>query len=89
MTPELVVHVIREALIACIWLCSPILLIAFFVGVVINIVQVATSMQDPSFSALPRLAAFAAGLLFLLPWMLRSLAAYTQRLFSDFAPYAR
>lgn len=89
MNPELVVQVVRDSLIACIWLCAPILLIAFFVGIAINIVQVATSMQDPSFSALPRLAAFAAGLLFLLPWMLRYLSTYTLRLFSDLTPYAR
>jgi flagellar biosynthesis protein FliQ len=89
MNPELVVHVVRESLLTCIWVSAPLLLLGFFIGIAVNIVQVATSMQDSSFSALPRLAAFAAGVLILLPWMLRSLSTFTIRLFSDLTPYAR
>ena len=89
MNPELIVHVVRESLLACIWVTAPILILGFIVGIAVNIVQVATSMQDSSFSALPRLAAFAVGILILLPWMLRSLSTFTLRLFSDLTPYAR
>jgi flagellar biosynthetic protein FliQ len=89
MTPELAVQVVRDALITCLFLAAPILILAFLVGIGINIVQVATSMQDSAFSALPRLAAFAAGMLLLMPWMLHQLSTYTIRLFGDLTPYAR
>ena len=89
MNPELIVQVVRESLLSCIAVSAPLLLLGFFIGIAVNIVQVATSMQDSSFSAVPRLAAFAAGILILLPWMLRTLATYTIRLLSDLTPYAR
>ena len=63
------------------WLAAPLLAIGFIAGIVISLVQIATSMQDNAFSTIPRLAAFLAGLLFLLPWMLQRTMAYTIALF--------
>ena len=42
-----------------------------------NMIQIATSMQDSAFSTAPRLAAFLIGFVLLLPWMLSRLMAYT------------
>jgi flagellar biosynthetic protein FliQ len=89
MTPEIVVQVIRQALMATFWLAAPLLAIGFIAGLVISLVQIATSMQDNAFSTIPRLLAFLAGLLFLLPWMLRQMMGYTIALFGDLGRYAR
>ena len=89
MTPEIVVQVIRQALMATFWLAAPLLAIGFIAGLVISLVQIATSMQDNAFSTIPRLLAFLAGLLFLLPWMLNRMMGYTIALFGDLARYAR
>jgi flagellar biosynthetic protein FliQ len=89
MTPELVVQIIRQALMATFWLAAPLLAIGFIAGLIISLVQIATSMQDNAFSTIPRLLAFLAGLLFLLPWMLRQMMGYTIALFGDFGRYAR
>ena len=89
MTPEIVVQVIRQALMATFWLAAPLLAIGFMAGLVISLVQIATSMQDNAFSTIPRLLAFLAGLLFLLPWMLRQMMGYTIALFGDLGRYAR
>ena len=89
MTPELVVQIIRQALMATFWLAAPLLAIGFIAGLVISLVQIATSMQDNAFSTIPRLLAFLAGLLFLLPWMLNRMMGYTIALFGDLARYAR
>jgi flagellar biosynthetic protein FliQ len=70
-------------------LATPILLVGFVVGIAVNIIQVATSIQDSAFSAVPRLAAFVIGLLILAPWMLRQLMTYTVLLFSNLSAYAR
>jgi len=89
MTPELVVQVMRQALMAAFWLSAPLLVIGFIAGLVISLVQIATSMQDNAFSSIPRLAAFLGGLLFLLPWMLSRAMSYTVSLFADLSRYAR
>ena len=46
-------------------------------GVVVSLIQVLTSIQDTSFGAVPRLAAFLFGLLLLLPWMTAKLVSFT------------
>jgi flagellar biosynthetic protein FliQ len=89
MTPELVVQIIRQALMTTFWLAAPLLAIGFAAGLVISLVQIATSMQDNAFSTIPRLLAFLGGLLFLLPWMLHRMMGYTIALFGDMGRYAR
>jgi len=89
MTPELVIEIIRGALMTTLWLAAPLLLIGFVAGVVISLVQIATSIQDNAVSSIPRLTAFLAGLLLLLPWMLQKTMAYTTALFGDLGRYAR
>jgi flagellar biosynthetic protein FliQ len=89
MTPQMVVHIMGEAMMAAFWLAAPLLIIAFAVGVFINLVQIATSMQDTVFSTVPRLAAFLFGFLLLMPWMLHRATSYAYSVFSDLARYAR
>ena len=54
----------------------------------ISLVQIVTSMQDTAFSTIPRLVAFLAGLLFLLPWMLQRTMSYTISILGDLGRYA-
>jgi flagellar biosynthetic protein FliQ len=89
MTPETVVQLMRQALMAAFWLSAPLLVIGFIAGLVISLVQIATSMQDNAFSTIPRLSAFLVALLFLLPWMLSRAMSYTIALFGDLGRYAR
>lgn len=89
MTPEAAVHFVSQALMTAFWLSAPLLLLAFVVGVVVNIVQIATSMQDASFSTIPRLGSFLAGLLLLLPWMLKQMVSYAASIFGDLGRYAQ
>jgi flagellar biosynthetic protein FliQ len=65
-------------------LVAPILLVALAVSLLVNILQVLTSLQDQTLSSVPRLIATGTALFVLMPWMWRHLAAYTIRLFSDF-----
>jgi flagellar biosynthesis protein FliQ len=89
MTPEGVVELVRQMLMTAFWLSAPLLAIGFVAGVVISLVQIATSMQDNAFSTVPRLVAFVAGLLFLMPWMLHKTVAYTTALLGNLGRYAR
>jgi flagellar biosynthetic protein FliQ len=89
MTPDSVVQIVREALMLAFWVAAPMLAIGFFVGIAISLVQIATSMQDTAFSTVPRLIAFLAGILLLLPWMLQRTMAYTSALWGNLGRYAR
>ncbi len=46
MTPETVVQIMRQTLMTAFWLAAPYLAIGFAAGLVISLVQIATSMQD-------------------------------------------
>ena len=89
MTPEAAVHIISQALWTTVLVCSPLLVIGFAVGIVVNVIQIATSMQDSAFSTIPRLAAFLFGFLLLLPWMTNQITTYSINLFGDLSRYAR
>jgi len=88
MTSQTVIEIFRQALMTTFWLALPLLAIGLIAGVVISLVQIVTSIQDNSFSSVPRLAAFFFGLLILLPWMTTRLVSYTTALLSDFGRYA-
>ena len=89
MTTAEAVELFRQALLTTFWLSLPILALGFIVGIVISLVQIITSMQDASFGAVPRLAAFLFGILLLMPWMLSKLMTYTVGLFGDLGRYAK
>jgi flagellar biosynthetic protein FliQ len=89
VTPAMVVELFRHTLMETFWLSLPLLAIGFVVGIAVSLIQVLTSIQDTSFGAVPRLAAFLFGLLLLLPWMTAKLVSYTVLMFGDFSRYAR
>ena len=71
---------LREVII----LVAPILLVAIVVSLVINVIQVLTSLQDQTLSHVPRLLATGAVIFLMMPWMWRHLAHYSYHLLSDF-----
>ena len=87
MTPEQVVALSRQCIEAAFWVAAPVLLSAVVVGLIINIGQVLTAIQDTTVSTVPRLAAVGVILFLLAPWILHHLLVYTQTLFGDFHLY--
>ena len=65
-------------------LVAPILLVAIAVSLVVNILQVLTTLQDQTLSHVPRLLATGAALFMMMPWMWRHLSLYTINLLTDF-----
>jgi flagellar biosynthetic protein FliQ len=86
MPLEQVIQLGRTTIEYAILTALPLLAVATVVSIVINILQVLTSIQDQTVSTVPRLLATAVSAMILLPWMLRHLAAFTIHLFSDFRP---
>jgi flagellar biosynthetic protein FliQ len=89
MSPEQIVSLSRQTIEAAFWVAAPILLAAMIVGLLINIGQVLTSIQDTTVSTVPRLTAVGILLFLLAPWILHHLLVFTQTLFSDFRQYTR
>ncbi len=89
MNPEQVVELARHTIEAAFWVAAPILLAAMAVGLLINVGQVLTSIQDMTVSTVPRLAAVGAIVFLLTPWMLHHLLVFTRNLFSDFRIYTQ
>jgi flagellar biosynthetic protein FliQ len=88
MTSATVTELIRQSLLTAFWLSLPLLAVGFFAGIVISLLQIVTSIQDTAFGTVPRLAAFFAAFLILLPWMLSKLIGFTTLLLGDLGRYA-
>jgi flagellar biosynthetic protein FliQ len=89
MGTDQVVALFRHTLQMALLMGAPLLLIAVFVSLLVNVAQVLTSLQDQTLSTVPRLAAMAAAILLFFPWMLRKLMFFTIGLWSDFHPFVR
>ena len=88
MNTATVVDLMRNAFMTTFWLSLPILGTGFVVGIFMSLAQILTSIQDSSFSAVPRLAAFLAVLVLAMPWMLGQLISYTTTLFGNLGRFA-
>jgi flagellar biosynthesis protein FliQ len=89
MTPDAVVQIIRTTLMTAFWLAAPLLIVGFIAGIIVSLVQIATSMQDNAFSTVPRLVVFLVAILALLPWMLARSMSYATSILGNLGHYAR
>jgi flagellar biosynthetic protein FliQ len=84
MSVDQVVLLTRLMLQEVVILMAPILIAAIAVSLVVNVLQVLTSLQDQTLSQVPRLLVTGAAIFLTMPWMWRHLAHYTINLLSDF-----
>lgn len=89
MHTGLIVELGQRTLLEVFRIGGPVLVIAIAVSLIVNVVQVLTSLQDQTLSTVPRLLGAAAGIFVLMPWMWRQMAQFTIQIFSDFSIYAR
>ena len=85
----MVVELARSMMESALWLVLPLLAIVTAVSLLINVVQVLTSLQETTLSTVPRLAVVVVAALLMMPWMIRHMANYTVRMLSDFRPFLR
>ena len=83
-----VVDLLRDAFLTTFWLSLPALVVGFVAGIVVSLAQILTSIQDSSFSTVPRLTVFLGALLLAMPWMAMRLIAYTSALFGNLGRFA-
>ena len=83
-----VVDLLRNAFLTTFWLSLPALVVGFVAGILLSLAQILTSIQDTSFSTVPRLTVFLGALLLAMPWMLMRLVAYTTGLLGNLGNFA-
>jgi flagellar biosynthetic protein FliQ len=84
MGVDQVVMLTRLMLQEVVILIAPILIAAIVVSLVVNVLQVLTSLQDQTLSLVPRLLVTGGAIFLTMPWMWRHLANYTVNLIGDF-----
>ena len=78
MNPEYAVDLLKTTMLQAATLAAPILLAAMLVGMAVSLFQAVTSLHEQTLSFVPKLVAIAGLVVFLLPWMTRSLLEFTR-----------
>ncbi|HEV8690093.1 MAG TPA: flagellar biosynthetic protein FliQ [Ideonella sp.] len=63
-------------------ICAPVLGLTMLVGLLISVLQVVTQVQEMSLTFVPKLVVAAVSLVVFGPWMLRTLSAFSVRLWT-------
>jgi flagellar biosynthetic protein FliQ len=77
MSIDLSLHLMRAMLWTVVLVASPVLLAALAVGLIVNVLQVATQIQDITLSHIPKLLAAAIALAISAAWMMRLMVGFS------------
>jgi flagellar biosynthetic protein FliQ len=75
-----VLEVAREAIFVMLQIGAPVMLIALAVGLTVSLFQALTQIQEMTLAFVPKILVIFISVLLLLPSMLASLTAFTERL---------
>ncbi len=89
MTEFTLLEIMKETIYLSFMIALPMLAVGTIVGVIISIIQTATSIQDQSLAFIPKLLATFATLVAFGPWMLKTMMAFTVKLLGDLQMFAR
>jgi len=81
---QLVLDIMRDALMMIIKASLPILLTGLVVGLIVSIFQTATSIQEQTLAFIPKIIAVFMAIIIFGSWIMNQLTNYTITLFSSF-----
>ena len=81
MSQGQVIGLIREAIYVTLLIAGPVLLVGLITGLLVSIIQTATSIQEQTLTFVPKVIAISLILIILGPWMLTIIVDYVGRLF--------
>ncbi|MBR4569621.1 MAG: flagellar biosynthetic protein FliQ [Candidatus Riflebacteria bacterium] len=88
MTEYVVLELIKNTFWVSILLTTPILLIGMIVGVLISIIQTATSIQEQSLSIVPKLIITVLAIMGMSRWMLSYMITFTTNMLGSLQNFA-
>jgi flagellar biosynthetic protein FliQ len=83
MTPTDAIDLSREAMMMCLLIGAPVLLVGMLVGLIIGLMQALTQVQDQTVSFVPKIVAMIAALGLSLPWVLQQMMSYSTMVISN------
>ena len=83
MTEDFVIHIVREAFYTMLIVSAPILAASLVVGLVISVLQAATSIQEVTLTFVPKVVAIGIVVVLLMPWMMDVMITFTNDLFGQ------
>ncbi|WP_310605454.1 flagellar biosynthesis protein FliQ [Anaerosporobacter sp.] len=89
MNVDVVIDIVREALIIIIKCSAPMLLVSLIVGLIVSIFQTITSIQEQTLTFVPKLLAIFLVIMLAGAWIFKNIVDYTNILFSNFGTYIR
>lgn len=89
MTLGAAARLAQEGVLQLVMIAGPLLLVSVLVGLVISVLQAATSIQEPTLTFVPKIFAVLAAALLLGPWLGGSMVDFTRRLFEHIPGMAR
>ncbi|MFT4111567.1 flagellar biosynthetic protein FliQ [Silvibacterium sp.] len=87
MSVDEVVVILRQLLEEAMLISAPVLIAAALISFLLSLAQTLTSLQEQTFTAVPRLLLVGTLILIGLPWFTRRLVEYTILMFSDLHRY--
>lgn len=80
MNEALILDIARDALKTMIFVSGPVLLVGLAAGVLIQVFQTLTSLQEATLSFVPKLLIVFASLILLMPYMLHQMQEFFRRM---------
>ena len=84
-----IIDIARESIMVMLRVGGPLLIVGLIIGVVISLIQTVTQIQEATLAFVPKLLVMSIGLLVMLPYMLTSLATYTEGLFARIVAFGQ
>jgi flagellar biosynthetic protein FliQ len=83
MDSQLVVDLVRDAMVVSLLIGAPMLVAGLLVGLAVGLLQALTQVQEQTVAFLPKLLVTVLAFVVALPWMLAKLIDYVQNLFAS------
>lgn len=83
MSEQLVVYLFREAFYTMLLVSAPMLVLSLVIGLIIAIVQAATSIQEITLTFVPKIIVVAIVAVLTLPWMMGIMISFTMNVFGQ------
>jgi len=75
-----VLDIARDGMMVMLLVAAPMLLVGLVVGLAISVFQTLTHIQEMTLTFIPKIVAVFGAMVIFLPWMLRELTEFTQRI---------
>ncbi len=89
MSAQIVIDLGSQALQTILLISAPILGVSLIVGLAVSILQAVTSIHEATLTFVPKIVAVFVALMIFLPWMMRTLLAFTTSLLINLPLYGR